>query len=663
MNRLDKIKKRHILLVFVMMQLGFILVINLTKSYQFLDYDSALTIRHGWEMWKHGLFLKDWGYFSTIEIDCAGFFASGLYILTGNLNLSTALAHLSSYAAMVYVLYDLLHHLGGKNVLEKVLLSVLLIYTPYSFGQLEWSNMMFVSIGAYEYRVLLMFVLIDIFVMCEKRIYTVRFYGVFLAGVILNFWISMSTGNYVLFMILVPIALKFFVDAIRKEEFDVWNRRNIIFVFHACVSIAGWRIRNHFVGVSHRNNLSLIAASEFFTNAQNCVTGIFSLFGGLAGSDSIQLFSANGIVVLIRFSFIFVCLIYMIGKIIQYLKKRTDDSLLEYVICYAFVHLMLLVLTKTSYGTFFEYRYHILWCSLMLIYIATHMLWEKREQNRWLHNCISGGMLAGILVIHVWGGKVCSMDIKENEFLKDTIKLAGESGVQTIYFYNLPHYAHILRAVKPSLYCVNVSAEENEVPQVSAIGDFYMYYTDIAQAGTENIFICTTAEFESLPAYIQDSYMIFCQMEGDYCAYYSKMNYWDGSSGLPYASVACSTDLPFSKGYTYTGEISGDGAVVLQKQDEGYIFCGPNTQSVAGNYDISLQYEMETEGQGDCFFEVVTVQGETVLAKEVLCEKSGSVVLEDVQIAEGQDIQIRLWKDYDIVVRVKSINYERNFFL
>ena len=63
-----------IILFAVAVQFILIVIINYTKANgELLDYDSSLAIRHAVEMWKNGLFLDDWNYLTSLEIDCAAF--------------------------------------------------------------------------------------------------------------------------------------------------------------------------------------------------------------------------------------------------------------------------------------------------------------------------------------------------------------------------------------------------------------------------------------------------------------------------------------------------------------------------------------------------------------------------------------------------------------
>lgn len=662
-NRKKKLSDKsavYLLFCLTVIQLMAVIEMNLTKSYDFLDYDSSLQIRHGWEIWKHGLFLKDWVYFSTLDTDCAGFLGAGLYILTGKFNISMTVSHLFSYLMMFFVIFDLMKNLETERALEKTFLSVIVIYTPYSFGQLEWANMIFASTGAYEYRVLLMLWLIDIFVICErKRTAGYKFFILNLIGILLNGWVSLSTGNYVLFMILGPIILKLFCDVIDQKKIRFRDTVYWVMLVHIVVSVGCWKLRNHFAGASHRNNLTIISNSDFFTNIQNCLTGIFALFGGIPVNSDIWLFSVKGVAVVIRFFFTLFCLLYVGYHLFSKDHKEDRNRFTGYVQCYLFVHLFLLLLTKTSYGMIFEYRYHILWCVLMFMYAVIHVFQISQYKNDWWRSCILAGLAVGIVIINVTGFRVFLSEVKENEFLNTTIQAVRETGSDSVYFFNLPNYAHMLRAVKSDIYCANVNLREDGIPQVTGVGDFYAYYPDRSQAGDRNLLICTSEEFEKMPDYMKKSYVQQKPAGWGYYIYLSATNIWDGCSGMPYPSVDTSMDFPFSGGYAYSGEIGDDGMTVLNKEAQGYVLTGPATQSVSGTYEICLSYQITSEEPGTAFLEVSADQGQTILAKETLNKDAGEVTLSEIEVADGQKIQVRLWKDKNMEIEVEKIIYSR----
>ena len=117
-------------LLFVLLVLQFLLVIsiNVFKAEQMLGFDSSLAIRHSVEMWKNkNIFLDNFQYFSTIEIDNAAFFATPLYLLSGNLGVSLAVVHALLYIVTFLVCCDIFKNLK-MNVMCGALSTALIFY-------------------------------------------------------------------------------------------------------------------------------------------------------------------------------------------------------------------------------------------------------------------------------------------------------------------------------------------------------------------------------------------------------------------------------------------------------------------------------------------------------------------------------------------------------
>lgn len=51
-----------------------IFLMNLLQTETYLFSDNTLAIRHGIEIWRKGIFLENFNYYSTLEIDNAAFF-------------------------------------------------------------------------------------------------------------------------------------------------------------------------------------------------------------------------------------------------------------------------------------------------------------------------------------------------------------------------------------------------------------------------------------------------------------------------------------------------------------------------------------------------------------------------------------------------------------
>lgn len=133
---------------------------NLFESPIMIDYDGAKLYKHAIEMWNHKtLFIPDWKYITTMELDCSLLLALPFYALCRNIFLSFGIANILlifTYVAVVYAIFQ-------RTPYQKyAFLAVNLILIPYSSGMLEYFNMMFFNGAQYVLKVLipLLFILL-----------------------------------------------------------------------------------------------------------------------------------------------------------------------------------------------------------------------------------------------------------------------------------------------------------------------------------------------------------------------------------------------------------------------------------------------------------------------------------------------------------------------
>lgn len=484
-----------------------ITVVNFTKSYDLLDYDSALTIRHTMEMWKHGLFLNNFNHTSTLEIDGVPFFAAPIYLLTGNLNLSLGLVHLVLYVVIALVLYDMIKRIDAG--IEAFLLSVLAVFTPYSVGQLEWSNMLFIVAGQYEFRILLVLLLADLILVCRDKSPFSAWQGWFC--LVLSFWISLSSGNYALFMIFFPFMLLVGYDILKEQKFTWKDRRVLLLLMGVCAAFAGWQIRDHFVQSFNRKDLVLVPAENFWSNIQNCLLGVILLFGGAAVDPHREVLDPKGMVILCRLVFAVGSVGFCCYHMIKRKKKDGVRQLLECLIAVAFVNLSVLFLTETTYGNmFFEYRYHLIWAVLMVV--CTSVLISIRIfqcDNLWMKRTVNGGFIVLLILINVSGfiNIMAAGDLNNNLYKKSMTvqKIAESRDAEYVYMMGMLSEAHVLRAVDTERYYGGFSIMDGRMKLDDL--DFYKFKTDDFAEDASSLLICREEELSQFPEGTTDHYV------------------------------------------------------------------------------------------------------------------------------------------------------------
>lgn len=403
---------------------------NYFKTIDMLDYDSAMAVRHAVDMWRGGtVFLKDFGYTTSMEIDCASFLAASIYILTGNYGLGISLAHLFLDGILACIIYRLLKNMRVSY--EFCMLGVLLVFSPYKYGQLEWSNMLFLSVGQYEFRVislLFLFLLLSYRDDFKKKNWIE--YGV---CQIFIFITVLSTGNYFIITALIPLLLYEILRILREEKFD-WRNRNLNLVFWSIITaLCAYGLRNGMGVVTNRSNMNILKDTEFVDNLWNCMTGVFALFGGLASYD-LPVISAEGIACMVRF--ILVCILLGVGGVA--VAKR--DTLMENsefpgrFLCVFLVNMLVFLFTNTRYGAeVFEVRYHMPWCILLILLDVMLLSGVWSGNGKWMRYAMAGCMAAGILIINASGFQTLWNVTDFDAAIEETSEgIADEYGIQDI---------------------------------------------------------------------------------------------------------------------------------------------------------------------------------------------------------------------------------------
>ena len=650
-----------ILALLAIMQFCAVAYVNFTMSYDLLDMDASLAMRHATEMWKHGLFLKEFAYVTSMEIDAATFFAAPIYLLIGNLNIALGITHSILYLLIVWLLYDISRNLSvnvGKN---GFLLSVLLCFTPYASkpGYLDWSNMLFFCGGQYEFRVICMLSALDVVLLCEKKTVSRLKFGLSIAFCcMVNFWTSLSTGNFVLLMVLLPFVMKIVLETIMRQKIELKERSIWCICLLCIVCIAAMEIRERLNIGSHRSDLPLIGASNFWLNLQNAIVGIFLLFGGLVRGGDTMLFSVEGISTLARFGLVLVCF----GVACWELKVRKNKTTVFLYFCMSMLlNLGLYSVTNSLYGSdIFEHRYHILWCYMLLIVVAYAVNEEEAWKNKYLQKILSWGIMLLVILINVTGFKEISTFKDGKGYEERILELAEERDVDHIIMYNNSGSMFSLQAMDPERTTVSFIYYDG---QMVADGlDSYYYTGENTYSGGKHLFLCAVWDFDKLPEYVKSTYTLIddsiVAAGSGHNVYYAEESVWDGVSGLPASALDSAVDFAYSKGYSHKGEINSQGQLAAKSTEDEFVLWGPFANAVPGLYDITVEYHVVQEGRTHAFFDICA-DPKNVVLRQVLPAGQDSITLNSVSITGSAPLEFRIWQSAGGEIIFDRIIFER----
>ncbi len=505
-------------LIFLLVLQGLgIFLINLLQTEKYLFMDNTLAIRHGIEMWRNGIFLKDFNYFSTMEIDNAAFFAVPLYLLTGNLGLSLGIVHLLLYILCAYLILCLFRNAGYDK--KYGFLAIFLLFTPYMIHGLDWANMMFVTVGQYEFRVIVLISIANLLLLAlNAKTDIKKLLPLLIFNFLLCFWTSLSCGNYVILMIVLPFCLFYvFINCILEKI--IFNKYIlVVFVSTVLACVLALALRSHEIGETSRSSLALLTADTFSANLLNCITGFFMLFGGLTQEPYVPIFTVPAILRIIKFVFISACLVITYMK----LKKLKSTDYFHYMFIFvAIVNLAVMILAFTRYGAIiFEYRYHIVWGAMLLLVTVASVEVIKYER---LKNMVLLALLSMAVLINLSVFKTVFEENHETDFEEEIIRMADEADLNTIYVYNMPDEAAAIRVLDVDKNCMSVTYVVDYVYTSSE--NYFEYYYDYYDYEENHLFVCPPELLEPLPEEIRECYVEIGMLD-NCCVYIGFENPW-----------------------------------------------------------------------------------------------------------------------------------------
>lgn len=650
-----------VLALMACLQFGMVLYVNYAFAEQVLDYDSSLAIRHAVEMWRHRtLDLPYFQYGSSMELDCASFFAAPIYMVTNNLGLSMALVHGILYIIIAAVILGLCRNLRAKWYVPFIV--VLVVFTPYAHGMLDWSNMLFLSAGQYEFRIISLLLMLDLmFWDAEKR--SKKLFWVLAAlEFLLVFWTAVSCGNYVLLMIVLPLLLWIGLEWLLKRREKLFTRQTILLAAYAVSSVAGYLLHNAFTQATHRGNLPYIAAKDFFTNIKNCLTGIIMLLGGLPVTEEVSIISAEGIARLARFIFLISCIVFVVCRL-RFADQKTSGKEKANVLArcctvYACFSLFILMMTNSKYGSpVFEYRYHILWVYLLLVTASILVFMKNQWVPERLMVLLQTGFLCCVLLINVSGWWAVNRSYASNhlDMEKKVLECVDKYDADAVYFISGEQESHRIRALDLEQYCLSLTKKDGGIEM--DYFDFYSFYGDISLGGQKNVIVCSKNDFDDLPEWRKKPYRLVDEA-GTWQIYYSDVNTWDGMMGPPVGWMKKSVDCPTSYGWFCEGTLKEDGFLYTDPASEGYVFRSAHMGAETGTYDITLSYENRS-GKTDGVIDIITDGGEKILAAEPLQDGKSKVRLKNVRIKKTDTLEVRVSKAAGCELVIKKIEYTK----
>lgn len=598
-------------LIFVI-QLLFIVYINIFCCKSWIDHDASMTYSHTIEMWKQKrLVLPGYAEETFLHLDTACIPAVLFYGLTKDIFLAYGLSNVLFLAIYLFVIFDIAKKL--TNVKTYSYIAAILFLIPYRIGMLEYTTMLFYEVSFYSYCIIVPLMGIDLFLYEKDEINNnkAKYYTIFALYFILNAISAFSRGTYLLFVGIAPILVCYIIDIIISDDYKkVLCRDKIILVASSLVSFALGMLYGKIINAAPNNTgYNLVRTHEIVDNFLSLVWAYLSIF--LNPYSAPQVISLYGIRNLILFAFAIFTIIIVIFNCKHLFKEEKISKALRYLTLVLIWNACVLGLTQCNTSdAFYPERY--LFPGFVPILISVPIMLDycgkikKDLLKRTLYLIVSLVILCTLFVCNIGIFEGFKENKADTQGMRDVIQYARDNGIKTIIYLNDDNGSFITRSLAPDLKTVSVDFKED--------GTYYLcnreYYKCARDRGYFDDANVLAVPWDMQPEnylnyYLMSSYTPAGDVKA-YHLYVAGSNKFDDKVGFPLDDNVLNEwiDFPHSNGYQYAGDIdaygylettgNGDYSLISPKLDAPYCAC-----DITVNYEIGFKTSDEAPANSD----------------------------------------------------------------
>lgn len=575
------------LIATIALELLFLIYANIFRLSDVIDVDFARVLRHVAEMGdKRMLFLPHWNYITTAELDHSAIFAIPIYIITGNIMLSYAIANLINIALWCAVLIRLLRLSGMSRICR--LTAAAMILTLYDFGMLYYTNMLFIGAQHYTHKVLIPLIFITLILTPSGKGRNVGIISLAVLYYALLLITAVSSGIYVFICGIFPVIVLLIIDWLIKGLNKETIRRIILSATSVIVTMAGIIICK-LNDVSPNSELAVIKSmpeirQNLFSTFLD-LTEMFRVFP-VKSTPVMSLSTVMSIVRLFIFVIVLVFGLQSVGKTIATEHSeglKISDIGAEQLLISVFVWNYFILFISGS-----QQRYHLMGAIPLMICAAIgigRFLDKKDEMG--INTLLFGLIVAALLILNLyqifWGSR---QYFHREDYSKAVngaiISYMEDNDVDTAFSVCETGYGTEWLRIADT-----TRSYETYVPETGEIvnHDFYHSAKDRSAYSDRNVLIAIGSDFDKCPEYIKNNYVLNGEAY-DYGLYISETNPIDGIAG-PLTGLEA-IDLVTAPGYEVKGDIDVKGH--LTTTEVGEILSSPvfyNEESCVWSMDYS----------------------------------------------------------------------------
>lgn len=617
-------------IIFVI-QLLFIIYINLFCCRSWIDHDASMTYSHTIEMWKQKkLVLPGYAEETFLHLDTACIPAVLFYGLTKDIFISYGLSNVLFLAVYLFVIFDITGKISSKRVYSYIAATLFLI--PYRLGMLEYSTMLFYEVSFYNFCVIAPLMAIDLFLFDKDDLknHKIKYYLLFSFYLIFLAISAFSRGTYLMFVGIAPIIFCYFLDIILSDDYKTELKDGkVILVISTFIVYFGAMLYGKLIGAApNTTGYNLVKSGEIIDNFLDVVWGYLNIF--LDPFMSPNVVSANGIKTLILLAFALFTVIVIIFNTKHMFSEENKEKArsLRYLTIILYWNILILGLTQCNISEL-AYPERYLFPGFVPILVSVPIILDYYEKIKkptfknalyFVTFCL---IICTIIVCNLGMFAGFKENLKSTTGMKEVIQFSRDNNINTIIYLNDDNASLISRSLAPDKKTVSVDVREDGSYYLCN-REFYICSRDRGYFDDNNVLAVpwNMQPGDYLNEYMLSSYVPAADVE-NYHLYIAGSNKFDDKVGFPVKDNVLDKwiDFPYSNGYTYNGEINLYGYLETEGNND-FSLISPLLEAPYCACDISVNYEMGLKSRGE---EVIKPDGH-VVGQIVVMDDSYNIV-------------------------------------
>lgn len=643
-----------VVLILLIVQIGFIMYMNLFHADFIIDYDCSSAYMHEIEMGSQKkIFPTDYSYQSSMDLDGAAIVSAFLYHFTQDIFVARGIAN-----SLVVILYIFIINCVLANLdisLRWKRFGILLFMIPYSMIMLGYWRMLFVGGGFFAFRALVPILIISLILDIEKGNALKKYAFRLLLMLTILFLTGLSSGAYVVMSAVCPLILWEMVSAFLKADYKcLRSKRTVVAVSAVCAALVGIVAQKTYGFSSTADVKYILTSGKWIDALLSSFAGIFELFGGLTIHENVKLFSLEACGTAINFIVAWILIASIIYTLCKCIKKRDISNMNGYILSLMLVNILMFCFLDLKYGeTVFESRYHLipmLPAFFMLVIMLEDCSKSKilhRVQIQTIHVLTIGIFIASMLYGDAqW---VYAKTALESDKLVELNRIIEENGVNTAFVIGDDNkvLGRKLRVYSRDTHYIILNDGAKSAWQTTWGGT--TRYLDNSMHDGKTAVIASSKAFKTIPEYLVKDMEYLTEYDG-LQIYIGDESKFDCVGGIV-AGKNKLVDYPYSPDYIYeNAKLDNDGFLVMNNGGGTLKSSYPCDD---GKWEYIIYYDMPDEN-GEAFVDISVEEDNQIRVN--LNPAENSVCISDIAMKKGKILSFYIEATEGTVIKKIELN-------